>query len=70
MVPELGKPTDGENLNIAQEVQSFDSLPADVRAILLRVAEILEEMSFGTVVLVVQDSKIVQIETAEKFRFR
>ena len=37
MVPELGKPTDGENLNIAQEVQNFAALPADVRAILLRV---------------------------------
>ena len=35
-----------------------------------RSAEILRRLNFGTVVLVVQDGKVVQIEMAEKFRLR
>lgn len=35
-----------------------------------KVVEILRRIQFGTVVIVVQDGKVVQIETAEKFRFR
>ncbi len=37
---------------------------------LLRVVEILRDIDFGTVLLVVQDGKVVQIEMAEKFRLR
>ena len=33
-------------------------------------AEVLRRINFGTVVLVVQDGKVVQIEMAEKFRLR
>ena len=35
-----------------------------------KVADILRKINFGTVVLVVQDGKVVQIEMAEKFRLR
>jgi hypothetical protein len=45
-------------------------LSPEERAILLQVAEILRRIKFGTVVLVVQDGKVVQIEMAEKFRLR
>jgi len=45
-------------------------LSEDERAVLARVADILRKISFGTVVLVVQDGKVVQIEMAEKFRLR
>jgi hypothetical protein len=38
--------------------------------VLLKVAEILKRLQFGTVLLVVQDGKVVQIEMAEKFRLR
>jgi len=38
--------------------------------VLARVAEVLRRINFGTVVLVVQDGKVVQIEMAEKFRLR
>jgi hypothetical protein len=38
--------------------------------VLARVADILRRIRFGTVVLVVQDGKVVQIEMAEKFRLR
>ena len=35
-----------------------------------KVAEVLRKIQFGTVVLVVQDGKVVQVEMAEKFRLR
>ena len=46
------------------------SLSSEERQILLKVSEILERLQFGTVLLVVQDGKVVQIEMAEKFRLR
>ena len=45
-------------------------LPEDEQAVLLKVADILKRIQFGTVVLVIQDGKVVQIEMAEKFRLR
>jgi hypothetical protein len=48
------------NLNLSEEE----------RAVLAKVADILRRIEFGTVVLVVQDGKVVQIEMAEKFRLR
>ena len=48
----------------------FADLSPEERAVLARVAEILREIDFGTVLLVVQDGKVVQIEMAEKFRLR
>jgi hypothetical protein len=45
-------------------------LSDDEKVVLARVGEILRRLNFGTVVLVVQDGKVVQIEMAEKFRLR
>jgi hypothetical protein len=45
-------------------------LSDEERAVLARVAGVLRRINFGTVVLVVQDGKVVQIEMAEKFRLR
>jgi hypothetical protein len=45
-------------------------LSEEEKAVLARVGDILRRISFGTVVLVVQDGKVVQIEMAEKFRLR
>jgi hypothetical protein len=45
-------------------------LTDDERAVLVKVADVLRRIRFGTVVLVVQDGKVVQIEMAEKFRLR
>ena len=45
-------------------------LSDEEKAVLARVADILRRIRFGTVVLVVQDGKVVQIEMAEKFRLR
>ncbi len=46
------------------------SLNDEDREVLAKVAEVLHRIRFGTVVLVVQDGKVVQIEMAEKFRLR
>jgi hypothetical protein len=46
------------------------ALSAEERAVLVKVAEIVQKIQYGTVVLVIQDSKVVQIEMAEKFRLR
>ena len=35
-----------------------------------KVADIVRRINYGTVVLVIQDGKVVQIEMAEKFRLR
>jgi hypothetical protein len=45
-------------------------LTDEERVVLARVAEVLRRINFGTVVLVVQDGKVVQLEMAEKFRLR
>ena len=45
-------------------------LSDDERMVLGKVAEVLRKIQFGTVVLVVQDGKVVQVEMAEKFRLR
>jgi hypothetical protein len=52
------------------EPQAFDDLTDEERKILVQVAVILRRIDFGTVLLVVQDGKVVQIEMAEKFRLR
>ena len=48
----------------------WSRLGEEEQAVLLKVADILKRIQFGTVVLVVQDGKVVQIEMAEKFRLR
>ncbi len=39
-------------------------------AVLAKVTDVVRKINFGTVVLVIQDGKVVQIEMAEKFRLR
>jgi hypothetical protein len=51
-------------------IAKLASLSPEERQILLKVSEILERLQFGTILLVVQDGKVVQIEMAEKFRLR
>ena len=51
-------------------VPDLDSFADEERDILARVGAVLRRIEFGTVLLVVQDGKVVQIEMAEKFRLR
>ena len=57
-------------LSAADEQLSELSLTEEEKLVLAKVAEILRKIQFGTVVLVVQDGKVVQVEMAEKFRVR
>jgi len=52
---------------ISERLASISDEEAEVVA---RVLQILRRIKFGTVVIVVQDGKVVQIEMAEKFRLR
>ena len=52
------------------ELQRLTALSPEEREVLLKVIDILRRLQFGTVLLVVQDGKVVQIEMAEKFRLR
>ena len=53
--------------DVHRQMPSLSEEEADVLA---RVVQILRRIEFGTVVIVVQDGKVVQIEMAEKFRLR
>lgn len=53
-----------------QPVDRVEDLSEEERAVLLKVVEVLRRIEFGTILLVVQDGKVVQIEMAEKFRLR
>lgn len=46
------------------------ALSEEERAVLAKVSDIVRKIRYGTVVLVIQDEKVVQIEMAEKFRLR
>ncbi|MGH2674136.1 MAG: YezD family protein [Actinomycetota bacterium] len=44
------------------------SLSEEEQRILEQVIDVLRRIEFGTVLLIVQDGRVVQIEMAEKFR--
>ena len=50
--------------------QEFEPLTKEEQEVILEVVRLLRRLRFGTVLLVVQDGKVVQIEMAEKIRLR
>jgi hypothetical protein len=56
-------------LGAGDTLDAIDPTPEEL-AVLAKVAEIVRKIQYGTVVLVIQDGKVVQIEMAEKFRMR
>jgi hypothetical protein len=54
----------------ADEQLAALELSEEERLVLAKVADIVRRINYGTVVLVIQDGKVVQIEMAEKFRLR
>ena len=54
----------------AERPEEFATLTQEEQVVLLKVVEVLRKLRFGTVLLVVQDGKVVQIEMAEKIRLR
>jgi hypothetical protein len=55
---------------VPDEVVRLAALDPARRELLLHVDELLDEIAFGTVVIVLQDGKVIQIETSEKIRLR
>jgi hypothetical protein len=55
---------------IPAEVLRFAALPAERQRALLGICELLDRIAFGNVVIVLQDGKVIQIETSEKIRLR
>jgi hypothetical protein len=60
----------GRDMSEREEHPDFAPLSQEEQEVLLRVVEVLRKVKYGTVLLVVQDGKVVQIEMAEKFRLR
>ena len=56
--------------DIPDDVLRYASFDPERRALLLHVSELLDDIAFGTVVIVLQDGKVIQIETSEKIRLR
>ncbi|WP_370655468.1 YezD family protein [Candidatus Binatus sp.] len=50
-------------------IASNSSVPESHEQILERIAHAISGVRFGSVEVVIQDSKVVQIERKEKFRF-
>ena len=48
----------------------IEGLSEEEERVIRQVLDVLRRIDFGTVLLVVQDGKVVQIEMAEKFRLR
>jgi len=53
---------------IPVEVLSFAILPSQRRELLLQVSDLLDQIRFGTVVMVLHDCEVTQIEASEKIR--
>jgi hypothetical protein len=55
---------------IPTEVLRFAGLSPEQRELLLHVHDLLGGIAYGTVVLVLQDGKVIQVETSEKIRLK
>jgi len=53
---------------IPVEVLSFATLPHERRELLLQVNDLLDQIAFGTVVIVLHEGRVTQIEASEKIR--
>ena len=52
------------------DVIRFAAFDNERRQLLLSIHDLLEGISHGTVVVVLQDGRVIQIETSEKIRLR
>jgi hypothetical protein len=66
--PGAGRARTATELDAREDVSTGEGLSLEEVEVLLHVGDMLRRVRFGTVMLVVQDGKVVQIETAEKFR--
>lgn len=55
---------------IPADVLRFAAMPEEQRQLLLHVHELIGAIAYGTVVLVMQDGAVIQVETSEKIRLK
>ncbi len=55
---------------IPADVVRVAAMAAEQRTLLLHVHDLLGGIAYGTVVLVLQDGKVIQVETSEKIRLK
>ncbi len=55
---------------VPADVLRFAGMPAERRQLLLHVHDLLGAIEYGTVVLVMQDGAVIQVETSEKIRLK
>jgi hypothetical protein len=60
--------SEGDAHDLPADVLRFAALPEDRRTLLLQVADFLEEIDYGAVVIVMHEGNVSQIETSEKIR--
>ena len=53
-----------------REQVDLDALSEEEKRVVKQVLEVLRKINYGTLLLIVQDGQVVQIEMAEKFRLR
>lgn len=70
VTPAVPEPAPAHSRGEPGDAPDLGSFSDEERDILARVGAVLRRIEFGTVLLVVQDGKVVQIEMAEKFRLR
>ena len=53
---------------VPNDVLRLVALPEERRSLLLQVSDLVDQIAFGTVVIVLHDGLVTQIETSEKIR--
>ena len=56
--------------DLPADIVTFAGFPEEMRKLLLHVHGMLSQIRFGTVVIVLQDGKVIQVETSEKIRIK
>ena len=65
----VGPTEDGENAgDVPLEVLRFATLSEERRTLLMQVNDLLAQIDYGTVVIVMHEGNVTQIETSEKIR--
>jgi hypothetical protein len=58
----------GSSDNIPIEVLRFATIPEDRRTLLIQVSDLLDQIDYGTVVIVMHEGNVTQVEMSEKIR--
>ena len=70
MQADRAKMPEGPRTELPIDVIRFAAFDNERRQLLISIHDLLEGISHGTVVVVLQDGRVIQIETSEKIRLR